>query len=31
VLPIVVDDVRRKPFDLVARIHSHLDRAPLAG
>jgi hypothetical protein len=31
VLPIVVDDVRRRPFDLVARIFTHLDRAPLAG
>ena len=31
VVPIVVDDVRRKPFDLVARIFYHLDRAELAG
>lgn len=31
VLPIVVDDVRRHPFDLVARISTHLERAPLAG
>jgi hypothetical protein len=31
VLPIVVDDVRRNSFDLVARIVSHLHRAPLAG
>jgi hypothetical protein len=30
VLPIVVDDVRRNPFDLVARILSHLDGASLA-
>ncbi len=31
VLPIVVDDVRRHPFNLVARINSHLERAQLAG
>jgi hypothetical protein len=31
VIPIVVDDVRHKPFDLVARIFYHLDRAELAG
>ena len=31
VVPIVVDDVRRRPFDLVARIFYHLDRAELAG
>jgi hypothetical protein len=31
VIPIVVDDVRHKPFDLVARIFYHLDRAVLAG
>lgn len=31
VLPIVVDDVRRHQFDLVARIFQHLDRASLAG
>jgi hypothetical protein len=31
VIPIVVDDVRNKPFDLVARIFYHLDRAELAG
>jgi Protein of unknown function (DUF559) len=31
VLPIVVDDVRRNQFDLVARIFNHLDRALLAG
>lgn len=27
VIPIVVDDVRRQPFDLVARIFYHLQRA----
>ena len=31
VVPIVVDDVRRRPFDLVARIFNHLDRSRLAG
>lgn len=31
VLPIVVDDVRRNPFDLVARIFGYLDRQSLAG
>lgn len=31
VIPIVVDDVRHKPFDLVGRIFNHLDRAELAG
>jgi hypothetical protein len=31
VIPIVVDDVRHRPFDLVARIFNHLDRAELAG
>jgi hypothetical protein len=31
VLPIVADDVRRWPADLVARIMRHLDRAQLAG
>jgi hypothetical protein len=31
VIPIVVDDVRKKPFDLVGRIFNHLDRAALAG
>ena len=31
VVPIVVDDVRHRPFDLVARIFYHLDRAELAG
>jgi hypothetical protein len=30
VIPIVVDDVRRNPFDLVARIFNHLDRAAIA-
>jgi very-short-patch-repair endonuclease len=30
VLPIVVDDVRRNQFELVARIFNHLDRTPLA-
>jgi hypothetical protein len=30
-IPMVVDDVRRQPFDLVARIFTHLKRAPLAG
>ncbi|MGV0794786.1 hypothetical protein [Mycolicibacterium sp. XJ1819] len=30
VVPIVVDDVRKRPSDLVARISRHLDRAPLA-
>jgi hypothetical protein len=31
VIPIVVDDVRNNPFDLVGRIFYHLDRAALAG
>jgi very-short-patch-repair endonuclease len=31
VMPIVVDDVRRHPYDLVARIFNHLERTPLAG
>jgi hypothetical protein len=31
VIPIIVDDVRHKPFDLVARIFCHLNRAELAG
>jgi hypothetical protein len=31
VIPIVVDDVRRRPFDLVGRIFHHLDRSALAG
>jgi hypothetical protein len=30
-IPIVVDDVRRHPLDLVARVWRHLERAPLAG
>jgi hypothetical protein len=30
VIPIVVDDVRKKPFDLVRRIFNHLDQAALA-
>jgi hypothetical protein len=30
VMPIVVDDVRRKPLDLVARIFRHLERSSLA-
>jgi hypothetical protein len=31
VIPIVVDDVRKRPFDLVGRIFYHLDRGALAG
>jgi len=31
VIPVVVDDVRHRPHDLVARIFHHLDRAALAG
>jgi hypothetical protein len=31
VIPIVVDDVLKNPFDLVGRIFYHLDRAALAG
>ena len=31
VIPVVVEDVRLTPFDLVARIFTHLERAPLAG
>lgn len=31
VIPIVVDDVRRHPLDLVARIATHLERGELAG
>ena len=27
----VVDDVRKYPYELVARIFGHLDRARLAG
>jgi very-short-patch-repair endonuclease len=30
VMPITVDDVRRTPFDLVARINGHLASASLA-
>jgi hypothetical protein len=30
-VPLVVDDVRRQPMELVARIHRHLERPPLAG
>ncbi len=30
IVPIVVDDVRRRPFDLVGRIFYHLDRAEMA-
>lgn len=30
-IPVVVDDVRRHPTDLVARVFTHLDRPPLAG
>jgi hypothetical protein len=31
-IPVIVDDVRRHPFDLVARIAAHLNRGiPLAG
>ena len=30
-IPIVVDDVRRHPADLVARIFAHLERPQLAG
>ena len=31
VIPLVVDDVRRHPLDLMARIFSHLERGQLAG
>jgi hypothetical protein len=31
VIPLVVDDVRRYPLDLVARIAAHLERADMAG
>lgn len=31
VIPIVVDDVRHHPLDLVARIATHLERGELAG
>jgi hypothetical protein len=30
-VPMVVDDVRRYPYELVSRIFGHLDRAALAG
>jgi very-short-patch-repair endonuclease len=30
-VPMVVDDVRKYPNELVRRIFSHLERAPLAG
>ncbi|BDD97331.1 hypothetical protein MFTT_14250 [Mycolicibacterium fortuitum subsp. fortuitum] len=30
-VPLVVDDVRRRPSDLVARIRHHLERPSLAG
>jgi hypothetical protein len=30
-VPLVVDDVRHNPMDLVARIAGHLDRPRLAG
>jgi hypothetical protein len=29
-IPVVVDDVRRHPTDLVARVFTHLDRPQLA-
>jgi very-short-patch-repair endonuclease len=29
-VPIVVDDVRKYPYELVSRISGHLERAPLA-
>ncbi len=31
IVPIVVDDVRREPGRLAARIARHLDRARMAG
>ena len=31
VVPVVFEDVRVTPSDLVARIFTHLERAPLAG
>jgi hypothetical protein len=31
VIPMVVDDIRNRPFDMVARIFTHLERTPLAG
>lgn len=30
-VPMVVDDVREQPYELVNRIFGHLERAPLAG
>jgi hypothetical protein len=30
-VPMVVDDVRKQPYELVNRIFGHLERAPLAG
>jgi very-short-patch-repair endonuclease len=30
VIPIVVDDVRNKPYELVRRIFNHLDDTALA-
>ena len=30
-VPMVVDDVRKRPYELVRRIVGHLERAPLAG
>ena len=30
-VPLVVDDVRKCPLDLVARMFRHLERTPLAG
>lgn len=30
-IPMVVDDVRKHPYELVSRVFGHLERAPLAG
>jgi len=30
-VPMVVDDVRKRPYELVSRVFGHLERAPLAG
>lgn len=30
-IPMVVDDVRKHPYELVSRVSGHLERAPLAG
>jgi hypothetical protein len=30
-VPMVVDDVRKRPYELVSRIFGHLERAALAG